>query len=273
MKKLGYILLCCSVVACTTIDISESTVIRPDEKPPLASQLNGGYISETVAVTHADGATSRGIYLSSPKSIATVLYFGGNEFRIDRESKGVIEGLAKASVDIVIFDYRGYGRSDGNPTVKLLQSDSLDLLSFVRSKAKNKIIVYGLSSGSFIAANLANHEPIDGLVLEGASTNVKDWASQLVPWYAKPLVEIKIQQTLLAIDNVNALNNYSGPLLVLAGENDELVPVALQKSLWKQAKTTKKSIHIFPKHGHTGLIRSEEFPGVFQRFLTEDVGI
>jgi pimeloyl-ACP methyl ester carboxylesterase len=273
MKKLICLLLCCLITACATIDISENTAIRPDEKPPLASNLNDRYVSVAVEVAHTDGATSRGIYFSSPKSIATVLYFGGNEFRIDRESKSVIEGLAKVPVDIVIFDYRGYGRSDGTPTAKLLQSDSLDLFRFVKSRAKNKIVVYGLSLGSYIAANLANSENIDGLVLEGVSTNVKDWATHLVPWYAKPFITINIQPTLLAIDNVKALKDYTGPLLVLAGENDELVPVSLQKSLWEQATTSKKDFHIFSKYGHKGLIQSEEFPKVLKRFLTEEVGI
>jgi pimeloyl-ACP methyl ester carboxylesterase len=273
MKLLSCLILCCSITACATIDITENTVLRPDEKPPLASNLSAGYVSEAVEVTHADGATSRGIYFSSPKSTATVLYFGGNEFRIDRESQSIIESLAKVPVDIVIFDYRGYGRSDGTPTAKLLQSDSLDLFRFVKGKTKNKIVVYGLSLGSYIAANVANHENVDGLVLEGVSTNVKDWATQLVPWYAKPFVDINIQQTLLGIDNVKALKDYTGPLLVLAGQSDELVPVGLQKSLWEQATTAKKDFHAFPKYGHKGLIQSEDFPKVLKRFLTEEVGV
>jgi uncharacterized protein len=225
-------------------------------------------VTEPVSVTHSDGVDSRGIYLHSPQSIATVLYFGGNEFRLDREGKPVVESFAKAKVDIVIFDHRGYGRSDGTPTAELLKTDAVNLYRFVRSKSKNRVVVYGLSMGSFVAASVAQTEPIDGLVLEGAPTNVEDQVRALFPWYISPFVHPKLAAELLAIDNVKALRIYNGPLLLLTGGKDELVPSSLQRSLYEQAKTSRKEIQVFPAYGHKGLIESVEFPIVLRQFLT-----
>lgn len=222
---------------------------------------------ESVSVAHADGAISRGIYLHNSQSIATVLYFGGNEFRLDREGKPVVEGLAKAGVDIVIFDHRGYGHSDGTPTAELLKKDAVDLYRFVKSRAKNRVVVHGLSLGSFMATSIAEHEPIDGLVLEGAPTNADDQVHALFPWYVSIFVRPRISAELLLVDNVSALRNYRGPLLLLTGGNDELVPPSLQHELYDKTKTTRKYIHVFPGFGHKGLIESPEFPSVLKQFI------
>ncbi|MFO1381563.1 MAG: alpha/beta fold hydrolase [Chitinivorax sp.] len=272
MKHLLLLSICCALIGCATIDISENTFLRPDQRPPAPEALGAGYVMEPVSVTHSDGAVSRGIFLRSPQSIATVLYFGGNEFRLDREGKPVVESLAKAGVDIVIFDHRGYGRSDGTPTAELLKSDAVDLFRFVRLQARNRVVVYGLSLGSYLAASVAETQPIDGLVLEGAATNVEDQVHALFPWYIRLFVQPRLTAGLLAVDNVKALRNYNGPLLLLVGGQDELVPGSLQRSLYDQAKTSTKEIQVFPAYGHKGLMQSVEFPPVLRQFLTNRVG-
>lgn len=269
MKKLLLFSICLALFGCTTIDVSENSFLRPDQRPPVPETLGSGYAMESVSVAHADGAVSRGIYLRNPQSIATVLYFGGNDFRLDREGKPVVEGLAKAGVDIVIFDHRGYGRSDGTPTAELLKGDAMDLYRFVRSRASNRIVVYGLSLGSFMAASIAEKHPIDGLILEGAPTNAVDQVHALFPWYAALFVRPRISAELLSIDNVKALRNYSGPLLILSGGKDELVPVSLQRRVYDQANTTKKDIRVFPEYGHKGLIESADFPKVLRQFIAD----
>lgn len=271
MKKLLHLTICLVLFGCATVDISENSFLRPDQRPPAPETLGVGYVMEPVSVAHADGAVSRGIYLHSPQSIATVLYFGGNEFRLDREGKPVIEGLAKAGVDIVIFDHRGYGRSDGTPTFALLKTDAADLYQFVRAKVKNPVVVYGLSLGSVVAASVAETQPIDGLVLEGAPTNAEDQVHSLFPWYIRLFVHPRLTAELLAIDNVKALRSYNGPLLLLVGGKDELVPGSLQHSLYEQAKTSRKEIQVFPAYGHKGLVESAEFPLVLRGFLADKV--
>lgn len=267
LKKLLLLSICLVLLGCTTIDISENSFLRPDQRPPVPETLGSGYVMESVSVAHADGAVSRGIYLRNPQSIATILYFGGNEFRLDREGKPVVERLAKAGVDIVIFDHRGYGRSDGTPTAELLKRDAVDLYRFVRSRAQNRVVVYGLSLGSFMAASVAEKQPIDGLVLEGAPTNVVDQVHALIPWYVSLFVRPRISAELLSVDNVKALNNYNGPLLILSGGKDELVPPSLQRMLYDQVQTTRKDIHVFPEYDHKGLIESADFPRVLRQFI------
>jgi esterase/lipase len=271
MKKHLCALLLLLLPACGTISVSEKNFLHPDKEPPPVQQLGDGYAMDTVSVRHVDGAVSQGIWLSNPNSAATILYFGGNEFRIDQASGDVIVALAKACVDIVIFDYRGYGRSKGSLTAETLMTDAMDVLRFVKAKAKNKVVVYGHSMGSSVVGMTVRYIPVDGVIMEAAHTNVRELVSSQIPWYYRPFVRIEIEPKLLVADNASFVRGYSGALLVLAGEDDHLVPVRLQRELWEQAATRNKAIHVFRDYGHNGLIRSEEFPDVLSAFLTRQL--
>jgi hypothetical protein len=91
------------------------------------------------------------------------------------------------------------------------------------------------------------------------------------PGVTKPFVRIEIEPKLLVADNASFVRGYSGALLVLAGEDDYLVPVRLQRALWEQAATRNKAIHVFQNYGHNGLIASDEFPTVLSAFLTRQL--
>jgi hypothetical protein len=261
--------LCGALAGCATVDIDEKVFLKPDQRPPAAETLGAGYVAENVALTQADGAISRGVYFHSPQSIATVLYFGGSSFRLDREGLPVVTGLAKAGVDVMIFDYRGYGRSEGTPTAALMRSDAQVVFQFARSRARRPLVVYGLSMGSFVAASVAETQPVDGLVLEGAATSAEALVQNMFPWYVKLVARPKLAPEIAPIDNVKALRHYDGPLLMLGGEQDELIPPSMQRSLFEQAATSNKDIRLFAGYGHKGLIESNEFPGVLRTFLIE----
>ena len=263
--------LCTGLAGCATVEIDEKVFLKPDQRPPAAETLGAGYAVDNVAVTQADGAISRGVYFHSPQSIATVLYFGGSSFRLDREGLPVVNGLAKAGVDVMIFDYRGYGRSEGTPTAALMRSDAQAVFQFARARARRPLVVYGLSMGSFVAASVAETQPVDGLVLEGAATSAEALVHNMFPWYVKLVARPKLAPEIAPIDNVRALRHYAGPLLMLGGENDELMPPSMQRSLHEQAPTLNKEIRFFAGYGHKGLIESQEFPAVLKAFVLSRV--
>jgi hypothetical protein len=65
---------------------------------------------------------------------------------------------------------------------------------------------------------MAMHKPIDGLVLEGAETTVQETLDAWTPWYAKPFVRFNVEPGLTAADNLIALKEYKGPLLIISGQ-------------------------------------------------------
>lgn len=250
MPRLIIVLLVLLLSACGTLRVTEAALIHPDPKRESIQQIAPGYRLDTIEVAHADGVVSRGIWLRRDDATATVVYFGGNMFHLDQHYPGVIKTLAGAHVDMVIVDHRGYGRSDGIPTVALLQRDALDLLDQVRAGTAGRVMVYGHSIGSFIASHAAAERAVDGLILEGTTTRVGEWAHTLVPWYAKPFVTLDVDAAFAAVNNTDALSRYRGPLLIVVGSKDDQTPPKLARKLYRSAASEHKQFVVEPGKGH-----------------------
>lgn len=252
MPRLIIVLLVVLLSACGTIQVSEEALIHPDARHESIQQLAPDYRLDTLEITHTDGVVSRGIWLRRDDATATVVYFGGNDFHLDQHYPVVIKRLAGMHVDIVIVDHRGYGRSDGIPTVKLLQHDALDLLDHVRTGTSGPVIVYGHSIGSFIATHVAAERAVDGLILEGTATSVGEWAHTMVPWYAKLFVTLDVDAAFAKINNTDALARYRGPLLILVGSKDNQTRPKLARKLYRRAASEHKQFVVVPGEGHEG---------------------
>ncbi|MFP4229415.1 MAG: alpha/beta hydrolase, partial [Salinivenus sp.] len=149
------ILLSASVflVSCSSISIGEDEVFQP--KPSVTPQtfdLDGIQLTDTsVAVT--DSVEVNAWHLTQPDAQATVLFFGGNGFYLV-QSRGYLRALTRPPVDAVLWDYRGYGRSDGEPSVAALRRDALavyDDLVDRQGVDPGRLVVWGHSLGSFLA--------------------------------------------------------------------------------------------------------------------------
>lgn len=252
MPRLVIVLLVVLLSACGTIQVSEEALIHPDARHESIQQLAPDYRLDTIEIAHADGVVTRGIWLRRHDAAATVVYFGGNQFHLDQHYADVIKRLAGVHVDIVIVDHRGYGRSDGSPTVELLRRDALDLLDHVRAGAAGRVVVYGHSIGSFIATYAATERAVDGLILEGTTTSVGEWAHALVPWYAKPFFTLDVDAAFAKINNGDALRRYRGPLLIVVGKKDDQTPPKLARKLYRQAVSEHKQFVVVPGEGHEG---------------------
>jgi len=135
-------------------------------------------------VTEEDNVTLKGLLLDSPTSQDIIFYIQGNGMRVSDGGIYALKALAKLGKDIVIFDRRGLGASNGKATISNLGNDSIEQYRFIKDTLKAKsIIVHGYSLGSFIAGHLAKNEIVDGLVLQGSATNVDDWIDKKTPWY------------------------------------------------------------------------------------------
>jgi pimeloyl-ACP methyl ester carboxylesterase len=242
MRLVPIMLAALILSGCTTMQIGESNFIRPDKpaakasKPRLDVQalLPAARVSDEEIITD-DGATLRGVIAQRPGSGSgvTVLYFGGNAFHLDVHGAELLPLLASCGVGVAVFDYRGYGRSSGVPTVATMAADAVRAFDHVSARYPGRVFVHGQSLGSFMAAHVVRQRPqAGGLVLEATSTNVQDWAQANVPWYARPFLRIEVAESLRAADNVAAVAGYRGPSLVLAGERDRITPPALGHSVY-----------------------------------------
>jgi pimeloyl-ACP methyl ester carboxylesterase len=103
-----------------------------------------------------------------------VLYFGGNMFHLDQHGAALLPVLAACGTNVAVFDYRGYGRSPGKPTVENMQADALALFDAVNARFPGRVIVHGQSLGSFMAAHVAAARPVLATVLESTATSAEE---------------------------------------------------------------------------------------------------
>ena len=92
--------------------------------------------------------------------------------------------LAEAGVNVLLFDYRGYGKSEGQPGEEGTYRDAQAAYQWLRQSgfAATNIFVYGESLGGAIAAELVLREPVGGLILEGSPTSIADIGATRFPW-------------------------------------------------------------------------------------------
>ena len=257
--------------------VTEQNFIRPQPDATPATtplQISGidGLIESRHQIAAAEGATLNMVSLTQPGAQLTVLYFGPNMFKLSRDGKRVAERLLPLQVNLVLVDHRGSGGSSGTPSLALLEQDALVAHDYVRDTlgvAQTQLVVHGLSLGSFMAAHVALHQPVAGLVLEGSGTTVEDWAHNGVPWYAKPIVRLDIDPAIAGKGTLAAVKHSTAPLLILAGKQDEQAPWKMSQTLYDASATPvgSKELVVIDEAGHMDMLDWEPAMAAYRRLL------
>jgi hypothetical protein len=273
--RLVLLFLCASVVltACSTITIGEQDVLYP--KPSVTPQtfdLEGIALTDTsIAVT--DSVDVNAWHLSQPDPRATVLFFGGNGFYLV-QSRGYLRALTRPSTNALLWDYRGYGRSDGSPGVEELRHDALAVYDALRARhgvSPDRLVVWGHSLGSFLATHVAAEREVAGVVLENPATNVDDWVGHLIPWYVRLFLGVDVDPALRGESNIERVRDLEGPVLVVAGAEDNVTNPEMARRLHRAAGSADKQLVVVEDGSHNGLYDAPAVQEAF-RALVDEVG-
>ncbi len=190
---------------------------------------------EDVFFTAGDNTKLHGWFVPAIDPKATVIFVHGNGGNISHrlDKIRVFNGL---KVNLFIFDYRGYGKSEGVPGEQGLYMDTQAAYDYIKQKDPNgKLIIYGESLGGALAIDLAGKADIDGLILEGTFTSVADMAKIIYPWLPAVLLKTKF-------DSISKIPHVKAPKLHLHGEFDDIVPFSMGRRLFEAAKEPKKFV-------------------------------
>lgn len=201
-----------------------------------------------VPVRTADGCTITGWY-GAPRirDRATVVIFHGNA--------GTIAGRAfkarlflDAGYGVFLAEYRGYGGNPGQPSEAGLYADGRAVLHWLISRGvpASRLVLYGESLGSGVATQLAGEVGPQAVVLECPFTALAD----LAPPYIPPGLARMLM--LDHFDNLAKIGGLAGPLLVVHGERDEVVPVAMARALLQAAREGAEGVFL-PQGRHSDL--------------------
>jgi uncharacterized protein len=218
----------------------------PDRAHTLPAQVGLVGVEERV-LKMPDGARVIAWYGKARAGEPTLLYFHGNAGSLaNRASR--IERFMAQGWGVYMMTYRGYGGGTGSPTETANVADArLAYGALVLEGVEPaSIVLYGESLGSGIAVRLATERTVGGLVLDAPYTSIVDVAAQAYPFLPVRLLIADRYETTKYIAQVRA------PLLILHGERDAVIPVAMGREVFRLANEPKR-LAIFANGGHSDL--------------------
>ncbi|HWS89248.1 MAG TPA: alpha/beta hydrolase [Pyrinomonadaceae bacterium] len=231
----------------------EASVIFHPERAARAGVWRAPRGAEEVWFGNAEGLKLHGWFFRSPTqpARATVLYAHGNGGNLSY-CEWVGESLAARGFDVLLFDYRGYGRSEGEPAGEAgLYADTeaaYDFLTKERGVAARQLVLYGQSLGTAAVADVAARRECGGLVLESGLTSAADMAAVIMPWLPRFVRRL----TKNKLDTVSKLPRVRCPVLVAHGDRDEIIPASQGRKLFEAANEPKRLL-IVEGAGHNDL--------------------
>jgi pimeloyl-ACP methyl ester carboxylesterase len=242
-------------------------------RPPPTAPL-GDWVAADKRATMSidvDGTPLRGwSYAASDPASPTVLLFNGNAATI-ADGDSFHRTVATLGARVVVFDYRGYGFSGGSADVTAFQRDALAVYDAAAKDAGRGIVVYGFSMGAPIAAYVAAHRPVAGLILAAAMAN----AREALPVFAmRQGAPESIARALVpapdaeaAFDDLDFVAHSTAPLLVLHGAADEAVPIAQGREVVAASASTRKRFVELPNANHNGTVSAPASIEAIRQFL------
>ena len=231
--------------------LQHSRVFLPDRYPDGVWQPKSfGLPAEDLWFETGDGTRLHGWWIPHKNARGTVLYCHGNTGSIAGRI-GVFKFLRNLRVNLLAFDYRGYGRSAGSPSEKGLYDDvrsAFDLLIDELGQTPAEIMVFGHSLGGAVAIDCALDRPMAGLIVQSSFTHIRDAAKSMFPTLPMHLAATR---QFRSIDKVGQL---SMPKLFIHGQADETVPCSLGESLF-EAAADPKELCLVRNAGHTDIHR------------------
>jgi len=225
-----------------------------------------GVPAQDVYFMAEDGVKLHGWFIPAPNAVATWLWFHGNAGNLSHRLDN-IQRLKPLNLNIFIFDYRGYGRSEGEPDEQGIYKDSKAAYKKVLEMdtvSVDSLFFFGRSLGGICAVETAMNYPARGLILESVFTNSADMSKQVLPFI--PL-GWAIRSKLNAIEKIPHLKL---PKLFLHGTRDEIVPYALGRKLFEQAGDPKSFYPIEGAgHNDTYILGGAGYYEALGRFITE----
>jgi len=211
----------------------------------------------------ADGVEARALAFDAPKSIRTVVHFHGNAETADH-NEWLARALVKQGLSVLLVEYRGYGRSRAAPpTEEGLYLDAAALLDALaaRGVGPDRVVLWGQSLGTGVAAEMAFRRRGARLVLIAPFTSTVDLARHAVPLLPMSWIMVDRFDTLSKAPSIDA------KAVVVHGDLDDVIPEEEGERV-SRALPNATFIEV-PQGQHTNLYRS---PGVLPALMAHAGG-
>lgn len=236
-KKILLILLAVYVVhVAATYFLQRNFMYLTHTTPPTLSETQVPEMEDVYFQT-MDGLQLHGWYAPAKGDKTTIVFLHGNAGDVSHRGHKA-RALIDAGYGILLFDWRGYGKSEGTPTQAGLYNDAISALNFLHSRGVEAAdsVYWGESIGTGVAAWLATEDAPYGLILETPYTTMEELVAK--HYYRHiPFAERLVKDKYDVINHVAMLENV--PLLVMHGTDDMIVPPTYGQAVFDAANEPK----------------------------------
>ncbi|MBN1911981.1 MAG: alpha/beta hydrolase [Pirellulales bacterium] len=266
------VLFCSTWVGCASISPRafnpvarlEDSVIFQATRYPKGNWAPRSLAYEDAWFNASDGTQLHGWYCPCVNPRATVLFCHGNAGNLSDRTNLLRLLHDQLRVAVMIFDYRGYGRSEGLPHEAGVLQDARAARAWLARRegiAERDTVLMGRSLGGAVAVDLAAEDGARGLVLESTFTSLPDVAANIPS--VRPLRPLMTSR----LDSLSKIGRYHGPLLHSHGNADQLIPFEQGQALFAAANEPKQFILI--RGGNHNDPQTCEYYEALDRFLSE----
>lgn len=205
-----------------------------------------GMVYEDVALVTQDGVSLHGWFIAHPGATRTLLFLHGNGGNISHRGDSLAI-FHRLGLNVLIIDYRGYGRSKGEPSEQGLYLDAAAAWHYLteqRGLGADRIIVFGRSLGGAVAIQLASQVEPAALILESTFSSARDMAEHLFPLLS-PVLLLRYQ-----FNSEERIGRLKSPLYMAHSPDDEIIPYELGRKLYAAAPLPKRFFKM--RGGHNG---------------------
>jgi len=246
-------------------------VYFPDPAAPPPPARMGLEAAESLAFSTADGLRLQGWYVpAAGEQVGAVLVLPGNGG--NRAGRWPLAAaLRTAGLATLLVDYRGYGGNPGEPTQEGLLADARAAAAALERRSgvgRDRLVYFGESLGSAVAAGLAAERPPAALALRSPFPGLTEMGRRQFPWLP---VGLLLRDRFPTAEWVA---RYRGPTLVIAGTADALVPPDLSRRV-AEAAGGPVAVETITGAGHNdrALLDGGQMIGALMAFLEERTAI
>ena len=228
-----------------------------------ASPADQGLAYVDAAIPSADGETLHGWFVPHPQAAGSVLFLHGNAGNIS-DRPLTLKLLHAMNLNVLLLDYRGYGRSSGQPSALGTFADARaawDYLIREQNQNDRDIIIYGRSLGGAVAIELASHTTPRAVIVESTFTSLADMAADVYPYLPTRLLLRHRYPTIKTITQLKV------PLLIAHSDDDELIPPQHGQRLFEAATSPKQFYRLSGSHNQAFIETGQTYYEAMQRFI------
>lgn len=220
---------------------------------------------ESVSFETTDGVLLSGWFVPSESARGVILFCHGNAGNISHRLDS-IQIFHQLGLDVFIFDYRGYGQSEGKPTEQGTYKDAEAAWRYLieeRQVNPNEVIIFGRSLGGAVASWLAQSHTPGGLILESTFTSLPDIAAGLYPYLPVRLL-LRFEY-----NTAEYLGGVDCPVLIVHSRDDEIMPFNHGQQLLESAKEPKKFLEITGTHNNGFITSGKRYEDGLNTFISQ----